>query len=455
MNKNKYEVLAGIEPIVYGTNSFHRLLAKDDNIGENGENLTIVVLSCERPQATINMMKTIKKEIPNFKGKYLIADNGSSQETIQQLKKECQQVPFECEILEFGKNLGVAKGRNEAIKHVNTNWFMSLDNDILFATNPLPEICKTIAQLGCFFVNLPLVNAEKNQIFSMGGNLFIEKMSNGIHIGCGSTYAQSNCIVPQIIPRCLCTFIFGGASVINTEKFKECGGFDEGMFVGFEDIDFSMSVFRNGYKVGTIGLLAFVHDHKKPENANDLEYERQRFSNVKLLESAMYFEKKHNFKIWNEATEEWLKEKEEQLGIKQERKSKKEEKKPILTIICNTRKSEENQKFLAKKYELEKEFSVRIIYLEDIDYNIVKFTFAIQKSDIVYILKKDFIQNLDKGKLEEYIKKFQFWNENFYNCYINSLNIFVNGQENIKWFDKEIGSCKFDVREIKKHIENN
>lgn len=333
MKENEYQLAVGIEPIVYGTNLFHRLLAQDDNIGFDGENLTIVVLSCERANATINMMESIKREIPSFKGKYLIADNGSCEETKQQLKKACQDMPYECEILEFEENLGVAKGRNEAIKEVKTKWFMSLDNDILFATNPLPEIRKTIAQLGCFFVNLPLINAEGNQIFSMGGNLFMEKMENGIHIGCGSTYAQSSCKPGEIVPRSLSTFIFGGASVICTEKFRECGGFDEGMFVGFEDVDFSIAAFRKGYKVGTIGLLAFIHDHKKPENQNDLEYEKKRFSNVKLLESAKYFEKKHQFKVWNEQTEEWLKEKEMQLGIKQERKSNKEERKPRIAIV--------------------------------------------------------------------------------------------------------------------------
>lgn len=450
MNQEGYEILSGIEPIIYGTNPFHRLLAQDYNIGENGENLTIVVLSCERPQSTINMMESIAKEIPNFQGKYLIADNGSSQDTIQRLRDKCEEMPYKCQILEFGENLGVAKGRNEAIKNINTKWFMSLDNDIIFATNPLPEIRKTIAQLGCFFVNLPLVNAERNKIFSMGGNLFMEKMENGIHIGCGSTYAQTNCIVPQKVPRCLSTFVFGGASVIFTEKFRECGGFDEGMFVGFEDIDFSISVFRKGYKVGTIGLLAFVHDHKKPENQNDLEYEKKRFSNVKLLESAMYFEKKHKFKIWNEATEEWLREKEEQLGIKQERKTKIEEKKPLLTIICEKK---DNQEFINKKYELEKEFVIRLIYLEDIDYNIVKLIFAVQKSDIICFLKKELIEKLNQVQLEEYIRTYQFWDEHFYNCYIAPLNIIVNDKCGGKWLDKDIKNCKLDAKEIKQSLQ--
>lgn len=312
--KNEFNLLGGIEPILYGTSAYHKLLM-DENIGDNGENLTIVVLSCERAEATITMMNSIKTNIPNFKGKYLVADNGSSQETIKKLKKVFEQMPYECEIIEYGENLGVAKGRNKAVEQVKTQWFMSLDNDIVFSCNILPEIQGTISQLGCNFVNLPLLNETGEQIFSAGGNIFIEPISNGIHIGCGGAFEQSKCTKNQTIPRSLSTFMFGGASVIRKSTFEECGKFDEGMFVGFEDIDFSITIFKKGYKIGTIGMLGLIHDHKKPENQNDREYERQRFSNVRLLKSAQYFEKKHDFKIWNQGTEAWLKQREKELDI--------------------------------------------------------------------------------------------------------------------------------------------
>ena len=314
--KNNFNLLGGISPILYGTNEYHRLLS-DENIGDNGENLTIVVLSCERAGATIKMMDSIRNNIPNFKGKYLIADNGSSQETIQKLKNTFKEMPYECEILEFGENLGVAKGRNKAVENVKTDWFMSLDNDILFSTNILPEVQTTISQLGCNFINLPLLNETGDHIFSLGGNIFLEPNETGIHIGCGGIFEQSECNKNQVVPRTLSTFLFGGASVIRKSTFEECGKFDEGMFVGFEDIDFSITIFKKGYKIGTIGLLGLIHDHKKPQTQNDLNYEKQRFSNVRLFNSAKYFEKKHNFKVWNEGTEAWLKQREKDLEIKQ------------------------------------------------------------------------------------------------------------------------------------------
>lgn len=441
--KNDFNLLGGITPLMYGTNEYHRLLS-DENIGYNGENLTIVVLSCERAKATIRMMESIKEYIPNFKGKYLIADNGSSKETIEELKETFKKMPYECEILEFGENLGVAKGRNKAIEHVKTDWFMSLDNDILFSTNILPEIQATISQLGCNFVNLPLLNDEGNRVFSVGGNIFIEPILNGIHIGCGGAFEQAECETNQKVPRSLSTFIFGGASVIRKSTFEECGKFDEGMFVGFEDIDFSITVFKKGYKIGTIGILGLIHDHKKPENQNDLEYERQRFSNVRLLNSAKYFESKHNFKVWNEGTEQWLKQREKELGIENNDNEGKEQEKEKnkVAIILDENGSELDKEYQQLKKELEEDCEIREIYLKDIEYNLIYCLLGLGDVEKVYIQDSSLLQRLNENEVEEYTKKYQINKDNFFNKYINKLKLASNDVENEKFLNLNIIECK-------------
>ncbi|MCI8384563.1 MAG: glycosyltransferase [Clostridia bacterium] len=436
--KNQFNLLGGITPILYGTNEYHRLLS-DENIGEEGENLTIVVLSCERAKATIGMMNSIKQYIPNFKGKYLVADNGSSKETIQELKQAFEEMPYECEILEFGENLGVAKGRNKAVEHVTTEWFMSLDNDILLSTNILPEIQQTISQLGCKFVNLPLLNETADHIFSTGGNLFIEPISNGIHIGCGGAFEQSECSVNQIMPRSLSTFLFGGASVIHKPTFEECGKFDEGMFVGFEDVDFSITLFKKGYKIGTIGILGLIHDHKKPQSQSDLEYERQRFSNIRLLKSAQYFEKKRGFKVWNEGTEAWLKQREKELGIETtiENSEKKKEKRKIAVVI-DERDSQFDQEWKKIKPKIEEACEVKEIYLKDIKNSMVYLLMGIKNSEKVYVIDSSLWSNLEETEVEKYIEKYHIERTTFWNRYVEPLNLIAKSKEPMKLLDKDV-----------------
>jgi len=111
------------------------------------------------------------------------------------------------------------------------------------------------------------------------------------------------------------TFLFGGASIINKQLFFDCGGFDDGFFIGFEDLDYSIALFQKGYKIGSVGTLALVHDHKRLREKTNVEYERERFSNENVLKSALYFESKHGLKVWSKSTEKWLKTRRAELGI--------------------------------------------------------------------------------------------------------------------------------------------
>ena len=83
---NYLEIVEGIDTIQYGTSDFHRLLSKDENIGMNCENLTIAVLSCNRSEATIKLLRTLQEQCKNFQGKVIICDNGSDENNIKNIE---------------------------------------------------------------------------------------------------------------------------------------------------------------------------------------------------------------------------------------------------------------------------------------------------------------------------------------------------------------------------------
>ena len=225
------------------------------------------------------------------------------------------------------------------------------------------------------------------------------------------------------------------------------------MFVGFEDNDFSITAFKKGYKVATIGVLGLIHDHKKPENQNDLEYEKQRFSNVRLLKSARYFEKKHNFKIWNEVTENWLKEKEKELGITSNEEIKENEivKKKLAVVIkdLNHKTQEEINNFNDNIKDI---CDIKIIPFDDISNNIVNLIFAIQNVDKVYIMDKGILDNLDEKQLDNYLEKYYLNKDEFLNRYVNDLEIIVRKEEKSKE-SKENNKNFFDVKV--ENVKNN
>lgn len=191
---------------------------------------------------------------------------------------------------------------------------MCLDNDIYFLANPLPDFQRDLATLGCHFMSLPLLNPDGKTLFAKGGHLYVSYENEELHIGAGSACEQT-VIDEKITDPFLSTFLFGGACIFNRTTFEKVGGYDEAMFVGFEDLDFSIRLFQQGYKVGSSGCSALVHDHPKPTSDSDRDYERERFSRNVLQKSALHLENKHGFKIWSDAVNHWLESRHKELEL--------------------------------------------------------------------------------------------------------------------------------------------
>lgn len=307
----------------YVSAEWHRLLAEGAdgpsgaNIGDRGENLTISFLSLNRATLSVRLLHSIGTHLPAFAGEILIVDNGSEASELASLHAACADLPLRTRIVELGQNHGVGGGRNKTIPHVRTDWVMCLDNDIYFIGDPLPTIQRDLAVLGCHFLSLPLLDPDRQTLFAYTGHLYVSFEGNQLYIGAGSAFRQE-----QVgrLPRegVLSTFLFGGACVFRKQTFEDVGGYDDAMFIGFEDIDFSIRLFRAGLKVGSTSAALLVHDHPEPDSNTDRDYERRRFARQTLFDSAMHLEKKWGFRVWGTAVDEWLLQRQRELGIASE-----------------------------------------------------------------------------------------------------------------------------------------
>lgn len=325
MSGSSEKMIPGLRSAPYIYDRKHQLLASDSwraegpNIGKNGSNLTISFLSLNRAVLSVQLLTSIEQHIPHFAGEVLIVDNGSLPQELEQLRAACERLPFTCRLVELDKNYGVAGGRNRTMPHVRTEWLLSLDNDIHFVADPLAAIQRDIATLGCRFLNLPLLDRDQQTIFALGGHLYTYANNGALTVGGGSAYPQERAPEHSTGEPFLSTFLFGGASVLNVETFVQMGGFDESMFIGFEDTDFSIRLFQAGYKIGNTRVLALVHNHPAPEAPSDRDYERQRFSSEVLKKSAEHLEKKHGLTVWTDTVANWLEARRRELGIGEEK----------------------------------------------------------------------------------------------------------------------------------------
>ena len=315
-------LVPGLTSLPYVTSNEHKLLSREldpeagPNIGRYGHALTISCLSLNRSHLTLRLLRSVEKHLHFFKGEFLIIDNGSDADELEILRQAAAKSNLRVRLVELGQNFGVGGGRNRAIPHVNTEWVMFLDNDIYLTGDPFPEIQNAISSLGCHFINLPLLNPDHKTLFANGGHLYCSVLADEIHVGAGSAYQQGEVSEFRGGEFFLSSFLFGGASVLLKSSFEKHGGFDEGMFIGFEDLDFSLRLFHEGVKVGSVQSFHFVHAHEEAKRSADLDYERTRFSRSILKKSADHFEAKHGFTVWSDAVDHWLDEQERKHGVR-------------------------------------------------------------------------------------------------------------------------------------------
>jgi len=414
-----------VEEYKYLTSQYHNLIGVGtgkhfvQNIGEDGENLTIAVLSMNRSSLTIRLMESIEKVFPEFKGEFLIGDNGSEETERTILRGVMARMPYKCRMVEFDRNYGVAGGRNRLYAEVKTDWLFQLDNDTYFIQNPLKKIQKDIALLGCHFLSMPILNEKNHEAFVYGGHLYVAETVNGIDIGGGSAYLADHVADLSEHEPFLCTFISGCASIIKKDTFFACGGYDEGMFVGFEDTEFSLRLFQEGYKIGTCGIVTLIHDHPKPTNSGDRDYEKQRFSNVKLVEAARYFEKKHGVQVWNPMVESWVNERLRELLDEDETTIQTTEKKvrpKILLVVDKPGWALDN---IAKQIirHCSDEFEFKILYLIDID-NVSAVYYAAADCDLIHFLWRSWLSDHNSGYSRSYATNLGMDPDEFYRTYV-------------------------------------
>lgn len=409
----------------YITHPLHYLNAKDahvgvhGNIGRFGTNITISFLSLNRASLSCGLLASIAEWLPSFAGEVLIIDQGSGPEELQRIRAAADRLSCRWRLVQLDKNYGVAGGRNRTMEHVETDWVMCLDNDMVFMANPLPQIQADIGQLGCHFLNLPLLDHDRTRLFARGGHLYTEVSNGDLFVGGGSAYQPVE-HDGEVVPAFLSTFLFGGASVLRVETFQQIGGYDENMFVGFEDTDFSIELFQRGYKVGNTGMVAIVHDHPPPAADADVDYEKQRYSREILKRSAEYLERKRGITVWSPVVDEWLENRRGELGLSHETVDSISDDNPLqaskgqLRIALLVRSTRSPEWSLAQAWlnDLAEQCSAELLVADEFEDRAQVF-FAASRFDLVHCFSLELGGELFSEQIELYCKNMHSSHERF------------------------------------------
>jgi GT2 family glycosyltransferase len=185
-----------------------------------------------------------------------VADNASSDDSVAFLEKKYPMV----QLLLNTVNGGYAKGYNDALKDLQEDLFVLLNNDVAVTPNWLEPFIESFASDPLLVAAQPKVLDYKNPLYfeyagAAGG--FIDRLGYPYCRGrIFDTIEKDEGQYDSSIPI---TWATGACLVIRRDSFWKSGGFDEDLFAHQEEIDLCWRLNAHGGIIKYIGTSVVYH----------------------------------------------------------------------------------------------------------------------------------------------------------------------------------------------------
>ena len=205
-------------------------------------NVHIILVNWNRSADTLECLASIENTTyPNYD--VVVVDNGSSPESVSQLRKSGDDV----EIIELDDNYGFTGGNNVGIRFAmehGADYVLLLNNDTIIASDALEklvEVAESTPDVGIVTPKI-LCHPERMVIWSTGTQLN-EKCIIGRLRGYGAVDAG------QYDDSVELQWATGCAMLIRRKVFDDVGSLCDDYFAVAEDLDYSYRVRNAGYRI--------------------------------------------------------------------------------------------------------------------------------------------------------------------------------------------------------------
>lgn len=208
-----------------------------------------------------NGRELLKKFLPSvlkFSGdaKIIVADNNSSDNSVDTLKKEFPQV----ELIQISSNLGFCGGYNYALSKIEADYFVLLNSDVEVTEKWIEPVISLFESNPSIGAAQPKILSHSNkQIFEYAGagGGYIDSLGYPFCRGrIFNSFENDNHQYDDSLPIFWAT---GACLFVRAALFKKMGGFDEDFFAHMEEIDFCWKLNRAGYSIFYQGESTVYH----------------------------------------------------------------------------------------------------------------------------------------------------------------------------------------------------
>ncbi|MCL3781645.1 glycosyltransferase family 2 protein [Prolixibacteraceae bacterium JC049] len=186
----------------------------------------------------------------------VVADNGSTDESISFLRKEYPSV----QLIQLDQNYGFAGGYNKAILQIKNEYTVLLNSDVEVTPNWLEPLVNAMEKNEKMAACQPKVRAFRNRPYfehagAAGG--FIDTLGypfcrGRIMDNTEEDKGQYDSLMPIF-------WATGACMMVRTNQFLELGGLDDRFFAHMEEIDWCWRMKNNGGEVWTIPSSTVFH----------------------------------------------------------------------------------------------------------------------------------------------------------------------------------------------------
>ena len=208
--------------------------------------IAIVILNWNGAKLLQQFLPSVIEFSKGDSTKIVVADNGSTDDSLQILKNEFPEV----QILDLKQNYGFAQGYNEALKQIDADYFVILNSDVEVTAGWLDEPIRLMENDSSIAAVQPKIlsyNQKTHFEYAGAAGGFIDRFGYPFCRGrifneVEEDHGQYNDLVDIFWATGACMFV-------RSSHFHEAGGFDADFWAHMEEIDLCWRLKNRGYRI--------------------------------------------------------------------------------------------------------------------------------------------------------------------------------------------------------------
>ncbi len=218
--------------------------------------VAVIILNWNGEKLLREFLPSVVAHTPESIADVIVADNGSTDNSVSLLKEQFPGVKLLC----FPENLGFAEGYNIAIAQTGYRYTVLLNSDVAVKTDwltPLYRFMESHPDAGaCQPKLLSYTDPTKFEYAGAAGG-FLDR--HGYPYCRGRIFGDVEQDKGQYDDTVEVDWASGAALMVRTEVYLECGGLDASFFAHMEEIDLCWRMRLLGWKVYAVGNAAVYH----------------------------------------------------------------------------------------------------------------------------------------------------------------------------------------------------